>query len=134
MPVQQGNICVAKSSLEAFVEPCMSSLDIDEQALQDWKDASLSFEDWSEKFLMARDAGDKETASNAAMEVQEDFYHNQALTFKTPAKRKRDLEDEDALELVTTVPHSPLFKDDKSWSSETCPKSMDYYQDSIRVS
>jgi hypothetical protein len=51
----------------------MSSLDIDEQALQDWKDASLSFEDWSEKFLMARDAGDKETASNAAMEVQEDF-------------------------------------------------------------
>jgi hypothetical protein len=42
MPVQQGNIVFAKSSSEAFVEPRMSSLDIDKQTLQDWKDASLS--------------------------------------------------------------------------------------------
>jgi hypothetical protein len=41
-------------------------------------------------------------ASNAAMEVQEDFFNNQALTFKTPAKRKRML-DEEAMELVTAV-------------------------------
>jgi hypothetical protein len=112
MPVERGDIFVAKSTSEAFVEPRMLSGDIDEQALQDWKDASLSFEDWSEKFLMASAAGDDEPASNAAMEVQENFYRNQALTFKTPAKRKRDL-DEDALELITAVPYSPLFKDDE---------------------
>jgi hypothetical protein len=112
MTVDRGDIFVAKSSSEAFVEPRMSSLNIDDQALQDWKDSSLSFEDWSEKFLMATAAGDDEPASKASMEVQENFYRNQALTFKTPAKRKRDL-DEEALELVTAVPYSPLFKDDE---------------------
>jgi hypothetical protein len=61
---------------------------------------------------MATAAGDGKPASKAAMEVQENLYRNQALTFKTPAKRKRDL-DEEALELVTAVPFSPLFKDDK---------------------
>jgi hypothetical protein len=86
--------------------------DFDEQALQDWKDASLSFEDWSGKFLMASAARDDEPASNAAMEVQENFYCDQALTFKTPVKRNRDL-DKDALELITVVPYSPLFKDDE---------------------
>jgi hypothetical protein len=100
MTVERGDIFVAKSSSEAFVEPRMSSLNIDEQALQDWKDASLSFEDWSKKFLMATATGDGKPASKAAMEVQENLYRNQALTFKTPAKRKRDL-DEEALELVT---------------------------------
>jgi hypothetical protein len=44
--------------------------------------------------------------------VQESFYRNQAMNFMTPAKRKRDL-DEDALELITAVPYSPLFKDDE---------------------
>jgi hypothetical protein len=46
------------------------------------------------------------------MEVQEDFFKNQALTFKTPAKRKRTL-DEEAMELVTAIPYSPMFKDDE---------------------
>jgi hypothetical protein len=110
MTVTPGDISVAKSSMEAFVEPCMSSSDIDEQALQDWIDASLSFEVWSKKFLMA--SGNKEPASSATMEVQEDFYHNKALTFKTPAKRKIPL-DEDTFELVIAVPYSPLFKDDE---------------------
>jgi hypothetical protein len=114
MSVQPGDIFVSKSSSEAFVEPRMSSLDIDDLALQDWKDASLSFEAWSEKFLMASAAGNDGPASSAAMEVQEDFYRNQALTFKTPAKRKRERDDdEDEPELATAVPYSPLFKDDE---------------------
>jgi hypothetical protein len=112
MSVKVGDIFVAKSFSEAFVEPRMSSFNIDEQALQEWLDLSLSFEAWSEKFLMASAAGDDEPASSAAMEVQEDFYRNKALTFKTPAKRKRTL-DEDTLELVSAVPYSPLFKDDE---------------------
>jgi hypothetical protein len=51
-------------------------------------------------------------ASNAAMAVQEDYFKNQALTLKTPAKRKRTL-DEEAMELVTAIPYSPMFKDDE---------------------
>jgi hypothetical protein len=74
---------VAKSLSEAFVEPRMSSWNVDEQVLQDWMDAALSFEAWSEKFLMASAAGDDKPASSAAMEVQEDFYQNKALSFKT---------------------------------------------------
>jgi hypothetical protein len=46
------------------------------------------------------------------MEVQEDFYHNQALPFKTPSKKKGTIY-ENRLELVTAVPYSPLFKDDE---------------------
>jgi hypothetical protein len=65
----------------------MSSFNIDEQALQEWVDLSLSFEAWSEKFLMASTAGNNKPALSAAMEVQEDFYRNKALAFKTPAKR-----------------------------------------------
>jgi hypothetical protein len=92
----------------------MSSLDIDDIALQDWKDSSLSFEAWSDKFLMASAAANDGPASTAAMEVQEDFYRNQALAFKTPAKRKRDLsEDDDEFEVATATPCSPLFKDDE---------------------
>jgi hypothetical protein len=46
------------------------------------------------------------------MEVQEDFYRNKALAFKTPAKRKRTL-DEDTFDLVIAAHYSPLFKDDE---------------------
>jgi hypothetical protein len=53
---------------------------------------------------MASAAGDNEPASSAVMEVQEDFYRNKALTFKTPAKRKRTLE-EDTLNLIAAVPY-----------------------------
>jgi hypothetical protein len=55
--VTPGNICVGKLSSEAFVEPQMCSFNIDEQALQDWFDVSLSFKVWLEKFLMAEAAG-----------------------------------------------------------------------------
>jgi hypothetical protein len=112
MTVTPGDIFVAKSSTEAFVEPRMSSFNIDEQALQHWVDASLSFEAWSEKFLMAEAAGDEEPASVAAMEVQEHFYRNKALNFKTPAKNKRTPK-ESRLELLSSVTYSPLFKDDE---------------------
>jgi hypothetical protein len=69
MTVKGGDIFVAKSSTEASVELRMLSFNIDEQALQAWVDASLSFEGWSEKFLMASAAGFNEQASSAVMEV-----------------------------------------------------------------
>jgi hypothetical protein len=109
MTINIGDNFVSKSSSEAFVEPQMSLFNIDEEGLQDWMDGSLSFEAWSKKFLMADAAGNNEPASSfqlpassTAMEVQEDFYQNKALTFKTPAKRKRTL-DKNTLELVSTV-------------------------------
>jgi hypothetical protein len=43
---------------------------------------------------MASTAAEGAPASNAAMEVQEDFFKHQALTFKKPAKRKRTLDEE----------------------------------------
>ena len=110
MDVKPGDIFVAKSFTEAFVEPRMSSSDIDKPVLEDWTDALLSFEAWSDKFLMASAAGDEVPASSAAMEVQEDFYRNKALTFKTPAKRKRIAEDL-SVEAVVAIPYAPLFKD-----------------------
>ena len=51
-------------------------------------------------------------ASNEAMEIQEDFFRNQVLTFKTPAKRKHTVEEE-TME-IRLNPYSPLFKDDKN--------------------
>jgi hypothetical protein len=75
-------------------------------------DVTLSFEAWSEKFLMASAAGSNKPASSTGMEVQEDIYQHKALTFETPAKRKRSV-DKVAIELVTGVPYSLLFKDDK---------------------
>jgi hypothetical protein len=109
MTVNGRDIFVAKLSTE---EPQMALFTIDKQALQAWVNASLSFEAWSEKFLMASAAGDDKPASSATMEVQEDFYCNKALTFNTPAKRERTLE-EDNLNLIAAVPYSPLFKDDE---------------------
>jgi hypothetical protein len=63
MTITPGDIFVAKSFTEAFVEPCMSSFNIDEEALQDWADASLSLESWLEKCLMAEAAGNEVPAS-----------------------------------------------------------------------
>jgi hypothetical protein len=112
MEVSGGDISICKSTTEAFVEPRMSSNSIDPEALEDWEALSLSFDAWSDKFLMASAADDGAPASNAAMEVQEDFFKNQTLTFKTPAKRKRTL-DKEAMELITAIPYSPMFKDDE---------------------
>jgi hypothetical protein len=67
MSVKAGDIFIAQSSLEAFVEPQMSSFNIGKNPLQDWVDTSLSFEEWSEKFLMAKAAGNNVPASSAAI-------------------------------------------------------------------
>lgn len=109
MTVNNGDIFVTNSSMEAFPEPQMSSF-----LTTTNKPFKTGWMLLSEKFLMASAAGDDKPASSATMEAQEDFYHNKALTFKMPAKRKRTLE-EDMLDLVTAVPYSPfsLFKDDK---------------------
>jgi hypothetical protein len=84
---------------------------MDEAVLSNWKSISLTFDDWSEKFVIAAAAGDEAPASSAAMEVQDNFYWAQALSFKTPAKRKR-VSSTKGPKLLLGAPFSPLTRED----------------------
>lgn len=57
---------------------------------------------------------DQLPASAAAIEVQETFYRNKGLTFKTQAKRKyQDDNGEDLPDLLDLSPYSTFFKPDE---------------------
>jgi hypothetical protein len=86
--VKPREVYVAKGPTMAFVTPSLTPMVIDEQVLENWKSLNLALPDWNEKFLITAAALDDLPASAAAMEVQEDFFRNKALTFKTPVKAK----------------------------------------------
>jgi hypothetical protein len=113
--VTPGELYVAKSVTTAFVTPSITTKVIDVDVLNEWKTLSLSLSEWNEKFFIATAASDKAPASTAAMEMNKDFFRNKALNFKTPAKRKRSLEDEDSPtpSLLDISPYSPFFRSDE---------------------
>jgi hypothetical protein len=113
--VMLGELYVAKSTTTAFVTPSIMGNVIDDDVLSMSRTLSLSLPEWNEKFLIATAASDDEPASKAAMEVQEDFFCNKALNFKTPAKRKHGPDNEQslALFLLDVSPYLPFFKEDK---------------------
>jgi hypothetical protein len=111
--VRPGEIYVAKSHTTAFATPSLEPTVIDEDVLADWKALSLSLSDWNEKFFIATNTSDELPASSAAMEVQEAFFRNKALNYKTPAKRKRSQEEEESESpsLLDVSIYSQFFKE-----------------------
>jgi hypothetical protein len=111
--VRPGELYVAKSPTTAFATPSIESTVIDSEVLAEWKALSLSLPEWNEKFFIATNASDDLPASTAAMEMQETFFRTKALKYKTPAKRKRSLEEEDSESpsLLDVSIYSPFFKD-----------------------
>jgi hypothetical protein len=106
--VNPGDLYITKSSSEAFVDPNLEAFSsVDEAVLSNWKSLSLTFDECSEKFVTAAAACNEAPA----IEVQENFYWTQALSFKTPAKCKRVSSDEEP-ELLLAAPYSPLIGDD----------------------
>jgi hypothetical protein len=55
----------------------------------------LSLPEWNKKLFFATAASDDIPASKAAMEMHEDFFRTKALNFKTPAKCKRSMDDDE---------------------------------------
>jgi hypothetical protein len=113
--VKPGEIYVAKSSTTAFVTPSMHEAGIDADVLTGWRALSLTLSEWNEKFFIATAALDDIPVSTAAMEVHEEFFRTKALNFKTPAKRKRDDEEEDSLvaSFLDVGIYTPFFKQDE---------------------
>jgi hypothetical protein len=112
--VMPGEIYVAKGNTTAFVTPCLTESALDTHVLTEWKSLSLALPEWNEKFLIAATVSDQLPASAAAIEVQETFYRDKALLFKTPAKRKYQDDDGETLpDLLDLSPYSPFFKVDE---------------------
>jgi hypothetical protein len=113
--VAPGKLYVAKSAMTAFVTPSITSSVIDSEVLIDWRARSLSLHEWNEKFCIATSASDEAPASSAAMEVQENVFRTKALTFTTPAKRKRaqDYGESESPSLLDVSAYSPFFKEDE---------------------
>ena len=115
--VKPGEIYVAKSSSTAFVTPSITDSVIDSDVLAVWRALTLTLPEWNQKFFIATAALDDDVpVSSAAMEVHETFFRTKALNFKTPAKRKRGLEDEDDSPMVALLDvslYSPFFKADE---------------------
>lgn len=70
---------------------------------------------WNEKFLIATAALEDAPVSTEAMEVYEEFFYTKALNFKTPAKRKRAMDDDESpvLSLLDVSVYSPFFKNNE---------------------
>jgi hypothetical protein len=111
--VRPGELYVAKSQSTAFATPSIESSVIDDDVLADWKALSLSLSDWNEKFFIAKNTSDDLPASSAAMEIQENFFRTKALNYKTPAKRKRNQEEEESQtpSVLDVSVYSPFFKE-----------------------
>jgi hypothetical protein len=86
---------------------------IDDNVLADWKALSLSLSEWNEKFFIVTNTSNELPASSAAMEIQETFFRTKALNYKTPAKCKRNQEEEDSEtpSLLDMSVYSPFFKE-----------------------
>jgi phage shock protein A len=110
-----GDIYVAKGVTTAFVTPSLTASALDPHVLSEWKSLSLGLPEWNEKFLIAAAISDDLPASAAAIEVQETFFRNKALNFKTPGKRKRgqDEQGDDLPDLLELSPYSKFFKQDE---------------------
>jgi hypothetical protein len=110
--VTPGVIYVAKGITTAFVAPSLTSSALDPHALTEWKSLSLTLPKWNEKFLIATAVLDDLPASTAAIEIQEAFYQNKALSFETPAKRKPDQDSagEEIPDLLDLTPYSPFLQ------------------------
>jgi hypothetical protein len=112
-----GEIYVAKGATTAFATPALAESALDPHVATEWRSLSLTLPEWNEKFLIATAVSDELPASAAAIEMQETFYRNKALSFKTPAKRKRGHEEEgdESPDLLDLVPYSPFFKQDEDF-------------------
>jgi hypothetical protein len=97
------------------VTPSIHEAGIDDDVLTTWRSLSLTLSEWNEKFLIATAVLDNIPVSTAAMEVHEEFFRTKALNSKTPAKRKRDIEEEDSLaaSFLDVGIYTPFFKEDK---------------------
>jgi hypothetical protein len=132
--VRPGELYVAKSQSTAFATPSIASTVIDDDVLAEWKALSLSLSEWNKTFFIATNTSDDQPSSSAAMEIQETFFRTKALNYKTPAKQKRSLEEEDseAPSLLDVSVYSPFFKEGvetpitelavypKDWHSTRC--------------
>jgi hypothetical protein len=88
--ITPGEIYIPKGITMVFVTPMLNASALDPHFLKQWKSLSLALpSEWNEKILIATAVSDELPASAAAIEVQENFFCNKALNFKTPAKRKR---------------------------------------------
>jgi hypothetical protein len=101
---------------------------IDSDVLTKWQTLSLSLYKWNEKFFIARNASDKAPASSEAMEVQETFFQTKALNFNTPAKQKRNTnEDASPAPLLLDVStYSPFSRTTKRLRSPKLVTSLEF--------
>jgi hypothetical protein len=112
--VKPGELYVAKSYSTAFVTPSITKSVVEVEVLVSWQALSLALPEWNQMFFIATAASDDAPASSAALEVQQAFFRDKAMTYKTPAKRKRSNdENEGPADLLDIVPYSPLFRNDE---------------------
>jgi hypothetical protein len=113
--IKPGEIYVSKSSTTAFVTPSITKSVIDSDVLSVRRELLLTLLEWNEKFLIATAALDGAPVWMAAMEIHEEFFCTKAFNFKTPAKRKRDMDDgkSPVLSLLDVSLYSPFFKHNK---------------------
>jgi hypothetical protein len=137
--VMPGEIYVSKSSTTAFVTPSITKSVIDSDVLSGWRALSLTLPEWNEKFLIATAALEDAPVSTAAMEVHEEFFRTKALNFETPAKQKRDADDDESpvLSLLDVSVYLPFFKHDeyeKVLGSQNSVKSQAFWLVWMKVS
>jgi hypothetical protein len=82
-----GKIYVTRGATTTFATPSLTELALDSHVVTKWRSLYLTLPEWNEKFLITAVVSDEVPVSAVAIEeVQETFYCNKALAFKTPTK------------------------------------------------
>ena len=102
---------VMKNAEVAFVEPCVRTKRLSDALLAGWLNETALLFEWRKRFGLINGASD-EVVTKAELERSEDTY-SRAQEFKTPAKRRRDADDDVAMQLQFS-PYQRQVKEPKT--------------------
>ena len=107
------SLYVLKNAESAFVEPVVATNKLEDSLLESWLSERASFAEWRKRFGLVNSSDEGALITKAEMERSEDIFAR-AKDFKTPAKRRREEEDEAKMLQLQFSPYRKQVKEPKT--------------------
>ena len=124
------SLYVLKNAEAAFVEPYVQTSRLADGLLEGWVTEVAKLVDWRKRFGLVNAASD-DIVTKAELERGEDAFMR-AQDFKTPAKRRRDEEDDVAMQLQFS-PYRKQIKEPKTVLLLASPKNPSFSAQWLKV-